>query len=121
MIGIETTPRISPGVHPNGRVLLRSQPSPAVQPADRPPTSQSDGRSPAAPRGFGANVIGRDRAAQHVPEVLEGQGCRPGQQRLGVQAGAADTCEVERAEDDGTGGESSDVRCEVAAALNAGG
>ena len=40
---------------------------------------------------FGADRIGRDRAAQDVPEVLEGQGSRPGEHRRRVQPGSADT------------------------------
>jgi hypothetical protein len=73
----------------------------------------------AAPSGFGADGLDSDRAAQDMPEVLEGQGSGPGEHCRGVQAAAADACEVERAEDDGADGTSGDVRCEVAAALNA--
>ena len=91
-----------------------------ILPTDRCPALNPI-RSRAAPGGFGADRVGRDRAAQDVPEVLEGQGSRPGQQRGRVQADAADACEAERAEDNGTRGESGDVRSEVMAALNAGG
>jgi hypothetical protein len=56
-----------------------------------------------------------------VPDVLEGQGGRPGQQHRGIQAPAADGGQGERAHNDGTGGESGGVRGEVAAALDAGG
>lgn len=53
--------------------------------------------------------------------MLEGQGGRPGQQRRGIQASAADAGQVERAQRDNTRGESGGVRGEVAAALDAGG
>jgi hypothetical protein len=77
--------------------------------------------SPAAPGGFSADGIGGDRAAQDVPEVLEGQGSRPGEQCRGVQTAAADTSASEHAKDNSTGGESGHMRGEVSAALNTGG
>ena len=102
--GAPRTDRISGAVRPAGRVVLGARSG-----------------SPAAPGGFGADRIDRDRAAQDVPEVLEGQGGRPGQQHRGIQAPAADGGQGERAHNDGTGGESGSVRGEVAAALDAGG
>ena len=71
------------------------------------------------PGGFIVDRGGGDGAAQDMPEVLERQGGRPGEQGGEVQAGGADTGEEQPAQDGGAAGESGDMCGEVAAALNA--